>query len=172
MESSGQSRKSARRIWISSASVSLSSRSKFTTRNQYKNPVARRTSAKAEPAYQAVRRAARDHGRDVGGLPSAGSRAESRTFFKDIAYSADRMDQLPFEGVIHLSAEAAHLHVHDIRVTVEVHVPDLFGNQGTREYLARAPCEQRQEGEFFRCQVQTRAPTHSLVPQQVKFQVC
>ncbi len=64
------------------------------------------------------------------------------------------------------------MHVYHICVTVEVHIPDLFGDQSPREHFARASREQRQEQEFFWRQVQMRTTTNRFMMEQIKFQVC
>ena len=48
------------------------------------------------------------------------------------------MDQLEGKRIIHLAAQSSDVDVDNIRVTVEVHVPHRFGNQGAREHLAWA----------------------------------
>src|SRR5437870_4696640 len=48
-------------MWTLSARNWSSSRSRLATSAQYRKPVAARRSRKAEPAYHAVSRAARDH---------------------------------------------------------------------------------------------------------------
>src|SRR5262249_30943246 len=41
---------------------------------------------------------------------------------EDIAYSADRMNQLPLERIVHLGAQAPDVNIDDVRVAVEIHV--------------------------------------------------
>jgi hypothetical protein len=57
--------------------------------------------------------------------------------FQDIAGAPNGMDQFERERVVHLAAQPAHIDVHHIGVAVEVHVPDCFGDQGSRQHLAR-----------------------------------
>src|SRR5262249_18052807 len=148
--SPGRSRRSPRRICTSSARNSSFSRSRLAIKAQYRNAVASRIRANAELAFHTVRRAARDQVRTAGerrvesGEPESGSWlltlgswllgsatfiGLSETLFEDVAHAANGMDQLPLEGIIHLGAEAADVDIDDVGVAIEVHVPDVLGDE-------------------------------------------
>jgi hypothetical protein len=55
--------------------------------------------------------------------------AGSVALFQDISHAPHRVDQLLLERVVHLRAQPANVHVDHVRLAVEVHVPDLFGDQ-------------------------------------------
>src|SRR3954447_25793778 len=52
-------------------------------------------------------------------------------------WTAPRLGLLIEQEFVHLGAEPAHVYVHDVAVAVEVHVPDLLGDQGPRQHLPR-----------------------------------
>src|SRR5438309_1119353 len=95
------------------------------------------TSANAAQAYQIVSRAARDQGcpgrcavRDTSGV--------LRALFKDIADAPHGMNQLLGEWIVDLGAQPPEMDIHDVGVAIEVHVPDLFGDQCPRKNLRGA----------------------------------
>jgi nucleoside-diphosphate-sugar epimerase len=55
-----------------------------------------------------------------------------------------------FTHVVHLAAQPADRHVHDIGVTVEVHVPHLLGDDGPGQHFTPAPDQQGEQREFLR----------------------
>src|SRR5262249_37263570 len=121
--SPGRSRRKPRRTWTSSARKVRRSRARLEAPAAESRAATARTRAKADPAYQAVSRAARDHGRRSGPL------------FEDIADPPGGVDQLPPERAVHLGAEPADVDVDHVGVAVEVHVPYLLGDQGAGEHL-------------------------------------
>src|SRR5690348_2672735 len=92
--------------------------------------------------YHAVRRSATDQLR-VANHELTGDRTGLRLLIEDIPYPAYRVNQLAVVRVIQLGAEPAHVHVHHVGIAVEVHVPDLLGDERAGEDLARAACQQR-----------------------------
>ncbi len=41
------------------------------------------------------------------------------------------MDQFLFKGIIHLAAQSAYGHIDDVRITVEIDIPNLLRNKGS-----------------------------------------
>ncbi len=68
-------------------------------------------------------------------------------------------------------AQAAHRHLDDVRVRVEVHVPDLFGDRGSRQHLAAASQQQCQESELLRRQVEPLFATMRPATDEIDLQV-
>src|SRR5262245_14475405 len=56
--------------------------------------------------------------------------------FHGIAAAPDRVDQLSFERVVNLASQAADCDFDDVGVAVEIHIPDLLGDQRARQNLA------------------------------------
>src|SRR5262249_39815459 len=152
--SPGRWRRTRRSACTFSARALLSSQSRFVTSAQYRHPATARTTREADPAYHTVRRAASDHARRARG---AAAGAGSGPRFEDIAHPPDGVDQLLLEGVVHLGAEAADVDLDDVEVAVEVHVPDLLGDERPRQHLAGPLRQQRQQGELLGRQVQAPA---------------
>src|SRR5207249_2112509 len=100
-----------------SAKSSSCSRSSWRARVKSIAATARAINRKAVPAYQAVRRAASDHGRE--------RVAGSGRFLEDIADPADGVDQLGRERVVHLRPQPADVDVHDVALGLVAHAPDL-----------------------------------------------
>src|SRR3954447_14700881 len=86
-------------------------------------------------------------------------------------WTAPRLGSLIEQEFVHLGAEPAHVYVHDVAVAVEVHVPDLLGDQGPRQHLPRPPGQQRQQGELLGRQLQAAAAPGRLEADPVNFQV-
>src|SRR6266404_4543672 len=92
-------------------------------------------SVKVESAYHSVMRRAIDNprrGADPLPLSTSGSLLE------DIADTADSVDELAVERVIHFRAQPAHMDFDHVRVAFEVDVPDLLSDQRARQHVARA----------------------------------
>src|SRR5262245_49444081 len=172
--------RSARRISYSSRSSSLSPRRRFTARAKYRIPVAPRTRVKVEAVYQKVRRVASDHacGRrgdedgDEASPPGAASPASgSGPLFEDITHAAHGVDQGMPEGLVDLRAEAADVDVDDVGPAVEVHVPDLFGDQRARKDVAHVPRQEREQEELLGREVQTLPGARGAVAHQVDLEI-
>src|SRR5437667_10125854 len=95
----------------------------------------------------------------------------SMALFKNIADASDGVDQLAFKRIVDLHAQTAHMYINDVAVAVEVHVPDLLGNQSAREHFADPAGEQGEQGEFFGSQVQALAAAGDAVGRQIDFQI-
>src|ERR1017187_2301518 len=70
--------------------------------------------------------------------------------FENISNPPNRAQQLSWKRVVHLAAEAPHVHIDHIGVPVEVHVPNGFGDQrtsqnfpGAAHQIGRASCRER-----------------------------
>jgi 4-amino-4-deoxy-L-arabinose transferase-like glycosyltransferase len=92
-------------------------------------------------------------------------------FTGDVTDSADGVNQLEGKGVIDLLAQAADGDVDDIRVAVEMHVPDLLGDDGPRQHFALTADEEPEEGKLFRGQSDLRSSAQSLPPNRVDDQI-
>src|SRR5262245_46437205 len=133
---------------VSGSSASLvSTDRKVSTRCWYSRSISfKRT------RYSSAARAARMHGAHAQwsnvsrvaseGLTLAG--CGSAAGFEDIARAANGVDQLAGKRIVELAPQAPDRHVHDIRVAVEVDVPDLLGDERARQHLALVAYEQAQ----------------------------
>ena len=91
--------------------------------------------------------------------------------FDDVADPADGVDQPVRERVVNLRAEPADMDVDHVAVAVEVHVPDLLGDQRPRQHLALAAGQQREQGELLRRQVEPPVGPRRRAAQQIDPQV-
>src|SRR5438552_12768525 len=121
------------------------SASKLAARTTYIRLVASRISPNAEKAYQAVSLAASDHRRRLRGAASGGAGNRSLFGFKNITHAADGVYHLGFEWIIHFAAQPPDMNVHDIRIRIKVHVPDLLGDERSRQRFAGVPGQQREQ---------------------------
>src|SRR5258708_11249707 len=112
----------------------------------------------ADPAYQAVRRPASDHGRK----PS--NRSWSALGAKYIAKPPHGVDEFALERIVDLGPQPADVDVDDVGVAVEVDVPHLLGDVGPRQRLAGMLGEQRQEHELLRRQVDRLSRARHALP--------
>lgn len=81
------------------------------------------------------------------------------------------MDQLDGVGVVDLGAQAADRHIHHVGVAVEVHLPDVRGNQCARQHFALAADQQVQQGKLLVGQGESFAVTRHPATQQVQLQI-
>src|SRR5580700_5599512 len=91
--------------------------------------------------------------------------------FQDIARSPNGVDQFERERIVDLAAQSSDIDVHNIGVAVKVHVPDCFGDLGSRQHFARAPRQQGQKKELFGSQVQALTGAGSTLAQYIDFKV-
>ena len=75
--------------------------------------------------------------------------------FQHVANAAHVVHQFGVEGVVDFCAQAAHRDIDDVGVAVEIHVPNLFGDECSRQHLAGAPHQQREQAEFLGRQIET-----------------
>src|SRR6185312_7797118 len=99
-----------------------------------------------EPTYHAVSRSASDQVRP--------ERISSCTVVEDIADPAHGVNQLGLVWIVKLCAQSPYMDINDVRVAFEIHVPDLLGDDISRQHFARPPCKKRQEGEFLARQIE------------------
>src|SRR5262249_8670990 len=92
-------------------------------------------------------------------------------WFENITDAADGLDQFVLEGIVDFCAQAAHNHVNHVRVGFESDVPHLFCNLSTRYHFARRTDEMSQQEKFFRCEIERKTGTRSLVPSHVDLQI-
>ena len=130
--------------------------------------MAARRRRNAAAAKAAARRAARLKGGREGG---GGGLGESAAVFEDIADAPFGVEEFFGEGFIEFLAEAADVDVDDVGVAVEVHVPDLFGDEGAGEDFAGAAGEECEEGEFLGAEVETFAGAGGLVADEIDFEI-
>jgi hypothetical protein len=81
------------------------------------------------------------------------------------------MNQLGLKRTVHLAAQTADGHIHDVAIAVEVHVPDLLGDERARQDLARVSGEQREQPEFFRGEVDAPAAPQHPMAHEIDLQV-
>src|SRR5215471_16954747 len=93
---------------------------------------------KTAPVYDAIRRFARDQE-----LLEASTDSRA-AFLHHITQASNRVDQLFFEGIVDLASQPSDVYLDEVRVAVEVHVPDLLGNHRSGKDIARVPREERQ----------------------------
>ena len=73
------------------------------------------------------------------------------------------MDQFLLERIVDLRAQPAYVHVDHIGAAIEIHVPDLLGDQSTGENFAGAPDKQGEEQKFLGSQIEPLAATRGPV---------
>ena len=83
--------------------------------------------------------------------------------FENITDTANRVNELGRKRIIHLRAQAAHDHVHDIGVGFEANVPNVLGDFAARDYFARRTSEMRQKEKLLWRQVQRNAGADRFV---------
>ena len=81
------------------------------------------------------------------------------------------MNQLFWKRIIHLRTQAADGDFKNVEVAVEVHVPDLFGNDGPGQWLALAAHQQLEQGKLFGGQIKAHAGARRSAPDQIELQV-
>src|SRR6185369_1763728 len=74
------------------------------------------------------------------------NRSRTRSpILQHVAHTADRVDELRGERIVHLGPQAPDVDVDEICVALEIDVPHLVGNVGSREDFARLPHQQREQ---------------------------
>src|SRR5215510_11947849 len=66
-----------------------------------------------------------------------------------VAHTTHGLDAAPAERLIDLAAQCAHVHLDDVDVTVEGHVPHLVDDIGLGDDLAGPACQAHQHGELL-----------------------
>src|SRR5947207_4774111 len=75
----------------------------------------------------------------------------------DVSHAAHRVHQLLRVARVHLLAEPVDHHVHDVRAGIEVIIPRIFGDKGSRHDPSRVPHEVLQHRVLLGSEVDGRA---------------
>ena len=121
----------------------------------------------ADTAYQAVRRVASDQAR----LVEADGTLASATGFQYIARPTHRMDQLLLKRVICFGAQTPDMDIHDVRITLEVDVPDHLGDQRARQYFPLAPRKQTKQRKFLGSEAEAPTVAGGAMREEIDFKV-
>jgi hypothetical protein len=63
------------------------------------------------------------------------------------------------------------MHIHDVGIAVEIHVPNLLGDKCPRQNVTRSPGEEGQQGELLWGQVKPLPSPHCPVAHDIYFEV-
>src|SRR5919202_3010408 len=93
------------------------------------------------------------------------TRTESSIQFRpprreDVAGPAPRVQQFRREAVVHLAAQALHVHLYEVGEEVEVLVPDVLGYVAARDDLPGAAREVFEQRVLLRRQVNAAPVAH------------
>src|SRR5689334_22739260 len=91
--------------------------------------------------------------------------------FENITNTANGVDELGLERIVHLCAQAAHDYVHDIGVGFEADVPNMLGDFATRDHFPGRTSEMRQEKKLLWRQVQRHARANGFVAFGINLEV-
>src|SRR6185437_5515987 len=83
--------------------------------------------------------------RTTDGLPS---------FTDRVSDAAHGLNQLVLERLIHLRAKPADVHVDEVRVVLEAHLPDFLADLAARDRFAGLASEQSEQREFLGRQIE------------------
>jgi len=81
------------------------------------------------------------------------------------------MDQLSRKWLVDFAPQPPYGNVNHVRVTVETHVPDLLGENLSRQNLSPPAHQQQQKGVFPLCNVNAPTATLDSPPLQVDLEV-
>src|SRR5687767_6511222 len=150
----------------------------------YSKPDALKITTNADTAYHSVSRVASDHGacrsnrngvagdeEEDGDGDDCSEYSDSFAFFEDIAHASNGLDQLLLVRIIDLRSQPPHVHVDDVGLAVEIHVPHLLGDQRARQDFAGVSRQQTQQREFLGCQIQSLAGAMRFVLAEVDHQI-
>ena len=97
----------------------------------YTKPPKRATATRTSAATHTPKRTRKDRARS---LPTRGHRIRSalapRLSRKPVTYSADGLDQLGLETIVHLSTKVPDVDIHRVRLVEHVIVPNVLGDHG------------------------------------------
>src|SRR5437667_5125656 len=91
--------------------------------------------------------------------------------FKNITYATDRVDQFGLERIVHLCPQAAHHHVHDIRIGLKSDVPYVLCDFSARYNFTCRTNQMSKEKKLLWREIKRHAGTNSLVSLHVDFQI-
>ena len=81
------------------------------------------------------------------------------------------MQQRYLEGRIHFGAQSFDRNFDDVGVAVEIHIPNLLGNLGSRQHLTLFPEKQRKQQELLGAQIEAQTIPENLAAGQVHFKI-
>src|SRR5207248_9064448 len=148
--------KSARRAESLSARTALSSSKACRTNIQYDTPRPQQSRNAAASVKRITSCEAIDRG-SVG--------------FENITGAANRVDQFGLERVVYLRPQSSHHHVYNIRVRLEIDVPDLLHDFRPRHHFTGKTSQMSQEKEFLGREIKRDAGTNRLMAARVDFEV-
>src|SRR5215831_17055541 len=90
---------------------------------------------------------------------------------KDIAHSANGLDQFHREVFVHFGPEPVDKNIDYVRLRIEAVIPDVFEDHGLRNNLSRIAKQQFEEGEFPALQFNLLARAGDFPRNQVHFDV-
>src|SRR5262245_59791778 len=85
--------------------------------------------------------------------------------------SPDGLDRLAAERLVDLLAQPADVDLHDVRVAVELEVPDVREDVGLRDDLPAVAHEELEDGELARRERDLLVATRASVGQRVELEV-
>ena len=91
--------------------------------------------------------------------------------FQDVPYSANGMNQGPQRCMIHFTAQAVNVNVHNIRRRINSHSPHVVKDHSASHHASRVSAEILEQGELLRSQLQQLIASPSLTPDEVQLQV-
>src|SRR3974377_2266938 len=94
-----------------------------------------------------------------------------KSFPEDISHSADGLVQVALSVSIDLVAQPADSGLHNVRLGVEIVVPDMFHDHGLRYDASRVAHQVLQKGELAGAQVDSLAASDHFPGEQVHRQV-
>ena len=97
-----------------------------------------------------------------------------RSFFgytKNVSYAADGMDERVVKAFVYLAPEAAHVHVDDIGLRIEMVVPDFLEKHRARHHLPRMPHQVLEQPKLARLKRDGSSRARHHAGKQIELQV-
>src|SRR5580700_5699781 len=91
----------------------------------------------------------------------------STAILEHVTDTANGADKFMRKGIIHLRPQSSHMHLDNIRVAVEVDIPDFLRNKSTGQDLARSSHEKREKLKLLWCHVENAPGPQRTVPNGV-----
>ena len=88
-----------------------------------------------------------------------------------VAHATDRSNQRPLITGIHLAAQIVDVHVHNIGHGVEIELPDVLNDGGSRDGVPLVPHQVFEQGKFFGTQLNGTAAALHIVCYSVDHQI-
>mgnify|MGYP001812014145 CR=1 FL=1 len=106
------------------------------------------------------------------GLPPPGGRAPLASAVTElVSGTANRVQQRPLETLVYFGAKAADMNVNDIRLRIEMVVPDSLEQHRAGDYLAAMTHQVFQQPKLCRFDLQQPATAPDLTLQKIDFEV-